>query len=1092
MSDSIFHRAKDVLGRVVELPDARRQAAIDELCAGDAALAAEVRSLLSHHAPDDRRLAPASRVRTLLGGLLGEDGEGTPRPAAGAADPDSTAFDPWRDGPAVRLDGPLRPGARVGSFVLGERLGSGGMGVVYEARQDAPRRTVALKIVAGTGGVSPELLRRFRREVHVLGRLEHPGIAALYEAGAVETDEGLRPYFAMQRVDGLPLVRWVERHAPAPERLVEVVAAVCDAVAHAHARGVVHRDLKPGNVLVDAAGRPTVLDFGVARLDDAHSDLTSLHTEAGSLLGTLPYMSPEQVSGRLDAVDARTDVYALGVLLFEALAGRLPLAVDGLSVPAAALVIQREEPSRLDDVAPAIDPGLALIVDTALAKEPERRYADATALADDLRRWLAGQDLHARPLSALQRAGRFVRRHRALTAGVFVAFASLVVALVVSLDQAASERRIRRQAEREADRAKVIAAAAALDAGEPLAALERLEAVSADGRGWEWRYHRQRLQGGWRGWEAGESLVGAALSGPDEVVEIHRDGRLVRRRLADLVIVEEGPLVPAGSLASVDIDGAGRRLVAHHRAADGDRDAALILDLVDGEVLRREAFVEAGVVRGIAEDGRSAAWFDGDRLVLWEDDGEGGRLASQQLSSQDTRTEGFQRVRTLVYGRRVAFLGQFGTVSFLDGSRPEAAVAHHRVGNVRPPSGTFSRDGSRFLVGLTEGSLLTVDPDTGEALPFEGGHRGPVDEVATLADGRRVVSVGRDGTLRTWDLVSRRLVDVRSLTGGRVLGLAPAPVGERVLLRCPDGRVVVHDLTRSARCDVLAGHERYVYDVDVLPDGTVASVSWDRTVRFWSADGVRSVPLERRGGMIRSSPLGDALVVRTGARLLRLDGHGTGPPRDLAVVRHATTAGAWLPDGRGFLSERRQDRQSMLVLLDPRDGDLLAEVPAGPSRLLSLAVTEGGRRLVSGHADGSLRRWSLPGLELLGQRGGLHEARVVALAATPRGDLVASGCEDGAVQLVDARTLEPLAVLPAHPGTVWDLAFHPDGTRLATACHDGVVRLFDVPDGQPVTQLRGHADYVKGLAWSPDGTFLVSGSGDHTLRVWHSVPLAER
>jgi serine/threonine protein kinase len=225
-------------------------------------------------------------------------------------------------------------------------IGRGGMGVVYEALQQHPRRSVAVKVLHPLFA-SPSSVRRLEREAEILARFQHPGIAQIFDAGSFEGAHGVQPYLVMELVDGGDLATFVHRNALDARRKVELVVAICDAIGHAHERDVVHRDLKPGNILVDARGSPKVLDFGVARSLDADVQRTTMSTESGSIVGTLAYMSPEQVLGDLAAIDARSDVYALGAVLFELLTGRLPILVDGLSFARAIQAVRDDEPLPL-------------------------------------------------------------------------------------------------------------------------------------------------------------------------------------------------------------------------------------------------------------------------------------------------------------------------------------------------------------------------------------------------------------------------------------------------------------------------------------------------------------------------------------------------------------------------------------------------------------------------------------------------------------------------------------------------------------------------------------------------------------------------
>ena len=220
------------------------------------------------------------------------------------------------------------------------------MGTVYEAEQDNPRRTVALKVIRA-GLASPDLLKRFTHEAQILARLHHPGIAQVYEAGLA--DDG-QPFFAMEFIRGLPLDEYANRQGLDLAARAGLVARVCDAVQHAHDRGVIHRDLKPANILVDEAGQPKVLDFGVAHVTDADLLTAASLTRTGQLLGTLNYMSPEQVTGDPAAIDGRSDVYTLGVILFELLAHRLPYQLENRPLAEVARVILEQEPSRLGSI----------------------------------------------------------------------------------------------------------------------------------------------------------------------------------------------------------------------------------------------------------------------------------------------------------------------------------------------------------------------------------------------------------------------------------------------------------------------------------------------------------------------------------------------------------------------------------------------------------------------------------------------------------------------------------------------------------------------------------------------------------------------
>lgn len=323
-------------------------------------------------------------------------------------------------------------GRRLGRYVVQSVIASGGMGTVYKATQEKPRRTVAVKVVKPGWG-STSALRRFEIEAQILGQLQHPGIAQVFEAHVYESDAGRVPYFVMEYIpNALTITEFARRKNLGVRGRLALFANVCDAIYHGHQKGIVHRDVKPGNVLVDESGQPKIIDFGVARATDLDIQVTTMRTDAGQLIGTLAYMSPEQVAGDSRAIDTRSDVYSLGVLLYELLVGKLPQDLQQRSIVEAARIIQESDPPALSTVNTVFRGDVDTIVTKALEKEKARRYQSAAELAADIRRYLGNQPISARPASTMYQLQKFARRNVGLVVAGAVALVFLVAGLVAT------------------------------------------------------------------------------------------------------------------------------------------------------------------------------------------------------------------------------------------------------------------------------------------------------------------------------------------------------------------------------------------------------------------------------------------------------------------------------------------------------------------------------------------------------------------------------------------------------------------------------------------------------------------------------------
>jgi len=413
-----FNLILDIFDEVCDLPIEERHTHLASRCQGDLSLRQEVESLLRADGSDHYVVAAA------------ESGK---------------AFDMLSIDPSIIEHTSGHQPTRIAGYRIIREIGRGGMGIIYEAEQESPNRRVAIKVLQN-GSLDRMMLRRFQQEAQLLGKLQHVGIAQIFEAGIAKTSAGTTPFIAMEYIEGRPIDVYARSEHLSISKRLELVARVCDAVQHAHQNQVIHRDLKPGNVIViaqpagtlghtksttlfDDVGQPKILDFGIARHSEDGVNNATLQTEAGQLIGTLAYMSPEQLEGDSRSLDTRCDVYALGVMLYELVVDRRPHDLQGLSFTDAARKLVEAEPPTLGTIRPELRGDIETIAAKALEKDRSRRYSSAAEMAADIRRHLADEPIQARPATTLYVISRFARRNKGLVAGIVAAFLVLIASL---------------------------------------------------------------------------------------------------------------------------------------------------------------------------------------------------------------------------------------------------------------------------------------------------------------------------------------------------------------------------------------------------------------------------------------------------------------------------------------------------------------------------------------------------------------------------------------------------------------------------------------------------------------------------------------
>lgn len=399
-SDSFWQRVQQIFDSAVELPAEEHTAHLKNLCGNDEKLRMEVESLLYHHTHADTDFMKVSDNNNEL--------------------PDQNIS---------KVD--VLIGKQIGGYKILRRIGAGGMGAVYEAEQLQPRRKVAIKTLR------PDLIeqsarQRFNHEAQLLSHLDHVAIARIYEAGVFDAPYGDQPFFAMEYIEGKPLIEYIKNESLGLHDKLKIMATIAEAIHHAHLRGVIHRDLKPGNILITDSGRPKILDFGVARTTNTDIQITSMQTSVGQIIGTLPYMSPEQATGDPATIDFQSDVYALGVLMYEILADRMPYDVSRKLIHEALRMIQEDEPAPLSSIDKVFRGDLDVIVNKALQKDKARRYASAGDFAADIRRYLNNEPIVARPATTWYQVSKFARRNKVVALSILSVCIALSAGLIIT------------------------------------------------------------------------------------------------------------------------------------------------------------------------------------------------------------------------------------------------------------------------------------------------------------------------------------------------------------------------------------------------------------------------------------------------------------------------------------------------------------------------------------------------------------------------------------------------------------------------------------------------------------------------------------
>jgi eukaryotic-like serine/threonine-protein kinase len=963
-----------------------------------------------------------------------------------------------------------------GDYELIQKIARGGMGVVYKARQRKLNRIVALKMILTGQLASDEEVQRFYLEAEAAAQLEHPGIVPIFEVG----ESAGHHFFSMSFVEGGSLANRVRNGPLPPREAAGLVERIAEAVAYAHAHGIIHRDLKPMNILLDKDGNPKVSDFGLAKKLAGDSHLTM----AGELVGTPLYMAPEQAAGRTDEVGPAADIHALGAILYCLLTGRPPF--DSVDTMETLRQVKEQEPVPPSRRNPAVKRDLETICLKCLQKDPRKRYAGASVLAEDLGRFLADKPILARPVGRAERAWRWCKRNPVVASLLAAVAASLLLGMAGTSYYAIQAGNREQEALTNARNAREKKALSDLrwyaaestlaqkdwEEGE-LASLERRldvlephEPDAPDLRGFEW-YHLQRLcRLDMRTLPGNNTPVRCVAFSPNGKLLASASGNYGQPGEVKVWDVATGRelfrLRGHKDLVSCVAFSPDSRWLAAANGGVHTPGEIIIWDAADGRELRRIA-AHATPVRGLAfsPDGRQLASFGGgvDR---------NGFLLPGEVKVWDS-ADGKQLL-CLPGNEAADWTKAFSAVAF----SPAAAEPQRRL-------------------AYADGDTVRVcDPTTGKELRRLGTHPSSVNSIAYSPDGRRLASGSTVGVIKLWDADTGRETLAFHHADG-ILGLAFSPDGRRLAAAGVNNIVKVWDLTTRNEALVLRGHKDTVASVAFSPDGwRLASGGGDGAVKLWDATAaaeavVLSGPFGGGQNDLAFDPDGRKLAVVGTDRTVRVLDTTTGMEIITLIGHSGSILGlAYSPDGRR-LASCGEDRT--VRVWDATNGSELFCLRGHTASIQAVAFSPDGQRLASisrgsaggGRAvPGEVVIWDLSNgqtvLTLPGRTELDGDSGHAKVTFSPDGERLATS-EGRTVRVWNAGTGQVILTLPSLEGFVTRMAYSPDGSRLVAASQDGSVQVWDAVKGETCLALRGHTSAVYGVAYSPDRRRLVTAAG---------------
>jgi eukaryotic-like serine/threonine-protein kinase len=1083
-----------VFGAARRLPAGERAAYLDEACAGNAELRLRVEQLL--------------RASDEAGGFLQDPAPGAQRPMD-ASTPRETMQITSAPGE--------KPGDRIGRYKLLQPIGEGGCGVVYMAEQEEPvRRRVALKVIK-LGMDTKSVVARFEAERQALALMDHPNIAKVLDAGATDTG---RPYFVMELVRGIKITQYCDENNLATRERLDLFIQVAQAVQHAHQKGIIHRDLKPSNILVadhDGVPVPKIIDFGIAKAttDQRLTDKT-LFTAFEQFIGTPAYMSPEQARMSGLDVDTRTDIYSLGVLLYELLTGKTPF--DGEDLLAAGLeemrrTISEKEPARpstrlstmlegeltttakhrhtdAPKLVHLIRGDLDWIVMKALEKDRARRYESANGLAMDIQRHLKNEPVVARPPSNLYRFQKLARRNKLAFAATAAIAIALVTGVAVSTWQAiratrsereqsrlraaaqqaqASEAGLRQTAQTEASRAE----AAATDLKMTLSAADFRQAV--------------RLIEEDNAIDALPFLARSLSANPANDAALTRLTTLLTYRSwmrPQLILKHDG------EVESAEFSPDGRRIVT---VSDDD---ARVWNAETGQPLTPPLEHQFGIVSAhFSPDGERIVTASLDKTArIWN--AQTGQPITEpmkhsaQLSSAEFRPDGKRIVTGSFDNTFVVWDVETGKL-LLGPVKPGNVTTGKVVASSSPavvplPVQTSNVTTGKVVRPSGKGNVYSVN-----VVGYANSRDGELEFFDSMPlrarfspDGKQIVTVS-SRTVRIWDAQTGQSLTEPMKHDGADIHADFSPNGEQVVTFSGDFTARVWDARTGQPVTGPLKHDKAILSAEFSLDGKrIVTASEDNRARVWDAQTGQvldePIRLSRHVSSTQFSPDGKR-IVRASGDTARIWDLRTGRPLTESMKhRNAVRAAHFSPDGKRVVTA---SADNTVCVWDVQTGRTLVESLRNGGRVDSIQFSPDGKRIVTASRDMTARVWNAQTGQPLTEPM-KHGSNVVSAQFSPDGKRIVTASADSTARVWDAETGQPLIEPMKHGKPVRSAEFSPDGQRIVTASEDKTARIWDAQTGRPRTEFLKHGSWLVSAHFSPDGNQMITASGDRTARIW--------